>query len=233
MEHAHIEGRYENKTHSYLLKDYEITMERQRPTDALFYTTEPVDTSQPGLISIGYDGKLFEKSILRVSKCQQLGAELYENKAIEPVRDVFDQDYKGHEIKVTYIEAMRRLASKFGFTFVNKSSRSFSQRENLILLNTVRNALDQFRDIYHLKQERVRVDLIRKEIQLIDARINDEAVELAQVHFNEESDGEIEYKPIPDMEPYILVKHREKESIVDKVTFSKIEQSMKMVLVDG
>lgn len=231
--HPVITGVLDNGTNAYILEDYQIEMERQRPTYAELYTDEPVDTEKTALVSLGFEKALSKLSILNLLDCEQIHPGLFRTVGIEPVRQFLDADFHKQLIRNTLNQAFQALAGQFGLTFEDRTSTPRAERHSPIFLSTVRNALDQIRRVYGLESERWHLDLINEKLLLLPGQYIGDPVDLDKNLFVEENEDGVEFKIMPQMRPFIPFTWRNQNKVVDRVVFDKKADSMTLRLIDG
>lgn len=218
---------------SYALVDWEIEMERQRPTYAELYATEPVVEGSTGLVSLGFERSLVKKSVLYVIQCDQIKPGLFRVIGIEPVRHLLDANFYGRLIRATRADAFKHIASRFDLAFVDKTDGDRGQAHSFVFLSSARSALDQIRLAYKLDRERWHIDLIKEKLFLLPGAIPGDPIEMDMNQFIEENERGVEFEVFPSVCPYLPFIWRDKPMVVDYVSFSKKSNSMHLRLVSN
>jgi len=220
---------------AWLVQEWDICFERQRPATAHLVLNEPVTVGDKLVLSIGEYGQLTEKAVFEVLTCEHSATEeIYQIRAVEPVRRILDALFIYQGDRVTLGEACSSLCGRFGLTFRMAATKRRINRHRIKTFGTVRNTLDQFAQIWKLGKERFDLDLIKGELVLRDGHSNKAAIKIPTEAFLEHDEELPEFNTLPSMKPFVLVSWLGKDQVVDFVQFESQGdlQGMKLGLVD-
>jgi len=227
MYYPKITARIENARAAYLTTAFRVEQERQRNTLVEFQIEEPIDTAESAILSMGFENELSEKCVLRVLECNQINPHLFECLAVDPSFFIYQADYIFQGTRLTVDEALTKIATAFGFTFMNLSKKMIYKRHNLNFLSTVRNALDQIMSIWGLSDLRYHFDTLRQRLYLLPGKLDTAPFELDMTYFIEENpDNGPEFRVLPNMSPFTPVIWKGEEMVVDNVVFDGESDSM-------
>jgi len=227
LKHPAITARIDNSKCAYLLKSYNIMMERQRPTIAEFSIDEPIDIAETAFLSLGFENELKEKCSLRILECNQITPHLFECLGIDPCYYILNDGFNDHGTRLSFKEALTKITSKYGLTLDIRTDKEVYKRQNLIFLGTVRNALDQIMIIYKVTDWRYHFDLLNNKLYILPGKLPVDPVELGTEYFLEENPEKgLEFKIFPEMSPFVPITWRGKVQIVDSVEFDSEDESM-------
>ncbi|MCP4691990.1 MAG: hypothetical protein GY859_28350 [Desulfobacterales bacterium] len=220
-------ARVENTSAAYVPSDWLITLERQRPAVAEFTIDQPIETADTALFSLGLDGNLVPCCALRILECDQIAADAFECLAVDPLRAMLDAPYFYQGTRVTLDEVLKSLAGSYNLSYANHTGKVPIEKQNPVLISTVRNALDQIADIYKTDTARWHIDFAKGVMALLPGKIPAPAVELPLNLFIEENlDRGPEFNVLPQMRPFTPLRWRDRDKTVDRVIFDSKTDSM-------
>lgn len=222
MKHPHVFCRLEATDKIYDARDYQIHQERQRPTLGYFELEEPVEKDSLVILELGYLGKAFRNTVLKVTSCSQVAKDTFDVVAIESIREMLDAPFIDQLMGVTLEAALKQICRRMGLTFRSQGTPPRTKPKNLVFLSTIRNALDQLWEVFELTDARWMTNLITNEFVFLPrGRFETEAFEFPMEYFKRETANGLEMEIIPMLKPYTPVIWREEERIIDIVRLDK------------
>jgi len=218
----------ETEKGSFVAEDYLVTMERRRATLIEIWLKEPVPIKTLAAVFITTLGRVSPICDARTITHAQIGANCHYVKAVGLSRLMLDRPFHKRIMQADHAGVLKEIASSFSFEFVDQSGFQ-SEAKDWVFLSSVRNAFDQIWDAYDITKERWHLDVIGKRLILLPEIIGD-AVELNQEFIIEESEDGVIYPIIPNLRPFVPVRHREKDWIIDSVTLDGKRQRAKLKL---
>jgi hypothetical protein len=219
-------GFIESKSGLYECETFEVHLERQRPALIQASVKEPMVPGESVIFEMGYLGKMNRHTLATVESCSQKAPETFVVTLLEPVRQILSKPLIKQYAEVKLETVLRDIASGTGLDFVKKGVFE-SELENLILLDTIRNALDQCWSIYECETARWAIDLLTKRfLFLAEGKLPGEPVEIPIDYFKSEFDNGVVINILPSLKPYTPVIWRDEEKIIDIVRINNKSKSM-------
>lgn len=219
-----VHARFDSRDGRLKVLDYEIILERQRPAVATFVVEAPLAPQTAGLFSLGYD-RLTPLTALVVESNAQVRPDRFEIEANDPLRQFLDAPYSGQALYVKMGGMLKRVCNDLGWGLHLGEVNLPQKVASPVFFGTLRNALDQIWAVYEPGAVRWWVDTMEQKFYLFDPN-EGRAAELPAAFVKEETEGGVEMNILPQMRPFVAVRHRGERRVVDQVRFDGKRQSM-------
>jgi|GEM_PF-5731263 len=233
MTHPYVFCRLETTDRIYEATGFEIHQERQRPTLVQLTLEEPIAKDATAILQMGYLGRAYRMTVLKVISCFEIAKETFDVVAIEPVRQILDAEYLGQLQGADLVSALKSITALFGFPLKFGGMVPVTRPKNMIFLGTIRNALDQLWEVFELKQARWAMPLLKQEFQFLgDGKFSIPPQEIPMDYFRQETEGGIELNIVPMFRPYVPVLWRGTPEIIDIARIDSLTRSMFITFAD-
>jgi hypothetical protein len=233
MDHPYVFCRLETKSGIFEATDYSVHSERQRPTLLTLTLSEPIEKDVGCILQMGYLGRAYRMTVLKVLSCFEVAPETFDVVAIEPVRQILDAEYLGQLQGADLVSALKSITALFGFKLKFGGAVPVTKPKNMIFMGSIRNALDQIWEVFELKHQRWAIPLLKEEFHfLANGKFEIEPQEIPMDYFRQETDGGIELNIVPMYRPYTPVIWRGTEEIIDIARINSLTRSMFITFAD-
>ncbi len=216
MPHPHVFCRLETQDQIYVAEEFDIHQERQRPTLAVLELEEPIELGVSAILQFGYLNRGYRVTVMRVISCSQIAKKTYDVVCLGAVRDILEAKFIDQLVGVDLAGSLQCISDKIGLQYKSVGNAPQTKAKSIIFLSTVRNALDQIRQIFKFDRARWLMNLLTQELLFLpEGKFETESNEIPMSYFKQETTGGIELEIVPMLRPYVPVKWRENEEIVD------------------